>query len=209
VGLYALQNLNLRLLITGGLQQLANQLSQLTPPLKQEQLLFGSTLVAGESSRLGQLRLQLHRVYGGFLYAVVCGALFLLCQLYEYNSASYAMSDGVYGSVFYGLTGLHGLHVLAGLLLLLLVLWRLQRGYFDRDQNTHDGPTGGVWYWHFVDVVWLVLFAVLYLWGNSRGEGLDTSGLLPALLTQLPLLTASQALAAGVVPLQNPRQRHR
>lgn len=169
VGLYALQNLNLASLVADAATTLVARLRTLTPPTTAEQLLFGSALVAGEDGRRGQLRLQLHRVYGGFLYAVVCGALFLLCQLHEYNSAGYAMSDGIYGSVFYGLTGLHGLHVLAGLLLLLLVLYRLWRGFFDRDQNTADGPTGGVWYWHFVDVVWLALFALLYLWGNSRG----------------------------------------
>jgi Cytochrome c oxidase subunit III len=156
-----------------------------------------------QEGRLGQLRLQLHRVYGGFLYAVVCGALFLLCQLYEYGSASYAMSDGVYGSVFYGLTGLHGLHVLVGLLLLLLVIYRLGRGFFDQDQNTHDGPTGGVWYWHFVDVVWLALFLVLYLWGNSRGE--------PQPLAECGVLFAttlgSRAAAAAKVPVVAPRQR--
>jgi heme/copper-type cytochrome/quinol oxidase subunit 3 len=169
VGLYALQNLDQRLLLTGSLPAVAERLGELTPPRRMEVLLFGSRMEPQEG-RLGQLRLQLHRVYGGFLYAVVCGALFLLCQLYEYGSASYAMSDGVYGSVFYGLTGLHGLHVLVGLLLLLLVIYRLGRGFFDQDQNTQDGPTGGVWYWHFVDVVWLALFLVLYVWGNSRGE---------------------------------------
>ena len=120
------------------------QLAQREAPRATEVLLFGSTAAAGESGRSLQLRLQLHRVYGGFLYAVVCGALFLLCQLYEYQSAGYAMGDGIYGSVFYGLTGLHGVHVLAGLGLLLLVLWRLWHGFFDRDQNTADGPTGGV-----------------------------------------------------------------
>jgi hypothetical protein len=167
VGLYALQNLNQRDLLTEPLDRLGQRLAQQPRPQYSEVLLFGSRLVPGESGRSCQLRLQLHRVYGGFLYAVVCGALFLLCQLYEYQSAGYGMADGIYGSVFYGLTGLHGLHVLAGLGLLLLVLWRLWRGFFDRDQNTADGPTGGVWYWHFVDVVWLALFLVLYLWGNA------------------------------------------
>jgi heme/copper-type cytochrome/quinol oxidase subunit 3 len=167
VGLYALQNLNQRALLIAPLNRLADQLSQLEAPKTSEVLLFGSRLVEGESARSSRLRLQLHRVYGGFLYAVVCGVLFLLCQLYEYQSAGYGMGDGVYGSVFYGLTGLHGLHVLAGLGLLLLVLWRLGQGFFDQDQNTADGPTGGVWYWHFVDVVWLALFMVLYLWGNA------------------------------------------
>jgi heme/copper-type cytochrome/quinol oxidase subunit 3 len=144
VGLYALHNLNQRGLLTESLTRLVAQLAQRMAPKVEEMLLFGSVPSAGESGRSTQLRLQLHRVYGGFLYAVVCGALFLLCQLYEYQSAGYAMGDGIYGSVFYGLTGLHGLHVLAGLGLLLLVLRRLWQGFFDADQNTADGPTGGV-----------------------------------------------------------------
>jgi heme/copper-type cytochrome/quinol oxidase subunit 3 len=186
VGLYALQNLDQRLYMAGSAPEVAERLEDLTPPSRAEQLLFGSTR-AGLTGRKAQLRLQLHRVYGGFVYAVVCGVVFLLCQLYEYSSADYAMSDGVYGSLFYGLTGLHGLHVLAGLLLLLLVIYRLGRGFFDQDQNTQDGPTGGVWYWHFVDVVWLALFAVLYLWGNSRGEALSVESLWSAAMAAVPV----------------------
>lgn len=188
VGVYALQNLDQRLLLTASLREVGARLEELTPPHRVEQLLFGSS-VGPRPGRLGQLRLQLHRVYGGFLYAVVCGALFLFCQLHEYSSASYAMSDGVYGSVFYGLTGLHGIHVLAGLALLLLVLLRLLRGFFDADQNTQDGPVTGVWYWHFVDVVWLALFLLLYLWGNSRGEPIWLLEVTKLWLQDLPAVT--------------------
>jgi cytochrome b561 len=71
--------------------------------------------------------------------------------------------------VFYGLTGLHGLHVLAGLLLLLLVLVRFLRGAFDRNPSPHVLVTAAIWYWHFVDLVWLVLYLVVYIWGNAPG----------------------------------------
>lgn len=199
VGLHALQNLDQRLLLTASLREVAARLEELTPPSQMEQLLFGSRMEP-QKGRMGQLRLQLHRVYGGFIYAVVCGTLFLLCQFYEYRSASYAMSDGVYGSVFYGLTGLHGLHVMAGLLLLLLVLYRLGQGFFDADQNTQDGPTGSVWYWHFVDVVWMVLFAVLYLWSNSRGDAQP----LPEDLFAVPIPTPETPAPTPDTPTPTP-----
>ena len=79
------------------------------------------------------------------------------------------MDDGAYASVFYGLTGLHGLHVLAGLLLLALVLGKLLGGSFDRDANPHVLFTAALWYWHFVDLVWIGLYLVVYLWGNAAG----------------------------------------
>ena len=79
------------------------------------------------------------------------------------------MDDGAYASVFYGLTGLHGLHVLAGLLLLLVVLGKLLGGSFDRDANPHVLFTAALWYWHFVDLVWIGLYLVVYLWGNAAG----------------------------------------
>ena len=80
------------------------------------------------------------------------------------------MDDGAYASVFYGLTGLHGLHVLVGLLLLALVLGKLLGGSFDRDANPHVLFTAALWYWHFVDLVWIGLYLVVYLWGNTSGD---------------------------------------
>jgi cytochrome c oxidase subunit III len=116
-----------------------------------------------------RLRRGLSLLYGGLCYTLFAGFLFLLCQNHEYDHAVFSMADGAYASVFYGLTGLHGLHVLAGLLLLLAVLGRLVGGAFDRDANPHVLFTAALWYWHFVDLVWIGLYLVVYLWGNATG----------------------------------------
>lgn len=127
----------------------------------QEALLFGTARAsAGTMSakavvtlRHRTLRRGLTVLYGGLCYTIFAGGLFLLCQSHEYAHATFAMADGAYASVFYGLTGLHGLHVLAGLLLLLGVLGQALGGYLDRDVTPAVLFSGALWYWHFVDLV--------------------------------------------------------
>ena len=95
---------------------------------------------------------------------VVLGIVFLAVQGYEYFHAyselNLKMSSGVYGSTFYMLTGFHGFHVLVGMLMLLFITLRLQKGHFTADK--HFGFEGAAWYWHFVDVVWLGLYLLVY-----------------------------------------------
>ena len=95
---------------------------------------------------------------------VLLGMVFLGVQGYEYFHAyselNLKMSSGVYGSTFYMLTGFHGFHVLVGMLMLLFITLRLQKGHFTADK--HFGFDGAAWYWHFVDVVWLGLYIVVY-----------------------------------------------
>ena len=95
---------------------------------------------------------------------VLLGMVFLGVQGYEYFHAyselNLKMSSGVYGSTFYMLTGFHGFHVLVGMLMLLFITLRLQKGHFTADK--HFGFEGAAWYWHFVDVVWLGLYIVVY-----------------------------------------------
>ena len=95
---------------------------------------------------------------------VVLGIVFLAVQGYEYFHAysdlNLKMSSGVYGSTFYMLTGFHGFHVLVGMLMLLFITLRLQKGHFTADK--HFGFEGAAWYWHFVDVVWLSLYLLVY-----------------------------------------------
>lgn len=95
---------------------------------------------------------------------VLLGIVFLGVQGYEYFHAyselNLKMSSGVYGSTFYMLTGFHGFHVLVGMLMLLFITLRLQKGHFTADK--HFGFEGAAWYWHFVDVVWLGLYIVVY-----------------------------------------------
>lgn len=146
-----------------------------------EQLLFGTPVqpsaegVAGLRQSL--TRRGLHLLYGGLVYTIFAGSLFLLCQNHEYGHAAFSMDDGVYPSVFYGLTGLHGLHVMAGLGLLLLTLQRFYAGRFRGDSTPHVAVTATVWYWHFVDVVWIFLYLIVYLWGNAAGAGAEFSNL--------------------------------
>jgi cytochrome c oxidase subunit 3 len=95
---------------------------------------------------------------------VALGVVFLFVQGYEYAHAysdlNLKLSSGVYGSTFYMLTGFHGFHVFVGMLMLLFITLRLQKGHFTKDR--HFGFEGAAWYWHFVDVVWLGLYILVY-----------------------------------------------
>ncbi len=95
---------------------------------------------------------------------VLLGIVFLSVQGYEYYHAYHELnlklSSGVYGSTFFMLTGFHGFHVFVGMLMLLFITLRLQKGHFTAER--HFGFEGAAWYWHFVDVVWLGLYVLVY-----------------------------------------------
>ncbi|MFZ9543782.1 MAG: cytochrome c oxidase subunit 3 [Hylemonella sp.] len=95
---------------------------------------------------------------------VLLGLIFLFVQAYEYAHAysdlNLKLTSGVYGSTFFMLTGFHGFHVLVGMLMLLFITLRLQKGHFTPER--HFGFEGAAWYWHFVDVVWLGLYILVY-----------------------------------------------
>jgi cytochrome c oxidase subunit III len=95
---------------------------------------------------------------------VLLGIVFLIVQGYEYYHAyadlNLKLSSGVYGSTFFMLTGFHGFHVFIGMLMLLFITLRLQKGHFTSER--HFGFEGAAWYWHFVDVVWLGLYILVY-----------------------------------------------
>ena len=95
---------------------------------------------------------------------VILGIVFLFVQGYEYAHAyadlNLKLSSGVYGSTFFMLTGFHGFHVFVGMLMLLVITLRLQKGHFTKER--HFGFEGAAWYWHFVDVVWLGLYILVY-----------------------------------------------
>nr|QOJ46167.1 cytochrome c oxidase subunit 3 [Pedicinus obtusus] len=90
------------------------------------------------------------------------GVIFLVLQGFEYYECSFTMADGVYGAVFFMMTGFHGLHVIVGTVFILSMLFRMFMGHFS--ENHHLGFEMAAWYWHFVDVVWLLLFICLYWW---------------------------------------------
>jgi len=100
----------------------------------------------------------------GLAVTVGLGAYFILIQYVEYNEARFAMADGVYGRTFFMATGFHGFHVTVGTLFLFYVLVALLRGQLL--YNHHFSFEAAAWYWHFVDVVWLILFVSVYWWGR-------------------------------------------
>ncbi len=95
---------------------------------------------------------------------VALGLVFLYVQGYEYYHAyaemNLKLTSGMYGSTFFLLTGFHGFHVFVGMLMLLFITLRLQKGHFTPER--HFGFEGAAWYWHFVDVVWLGLYILVY-----------------------------------------------
>ncbi|HOL37862.1 MAG TPA: cytochrome c oxidase subunit 3, partial [Rubrivivax sp.] len=95
---------------------------------------------------------------------VLLGASFLVVQGYEYahayESLNLKLSSGVFGSTFFMLTGFHGFHVFVGTLMLIFITLRLMKGHFTPER--HFGFEGAAWYWHFVDVVWLGLYFLVY-----------------------------------------------
>ncbi len=95
---------------------------------------------------------------------ILLGATFMGFQAYEYMHAYHELNlkltSGIYGSTFFMLTGFHGFHVTMGGIMLSVVLYRLMKGHFTADH--HFAFEGAAWYWHFVDVVWLGLYVVVY-----------------------------------------------
>jgi cytochrome c oxidase subunit 3 len=98
------------------------------------------------------------------VFTILLAFVFTSLQAFEYLTAPFNISDGIYGSVFYMTTGLHGLHVIAGTCFLVVCLFRLRLNHFTRE--THVGFVTASWYWHFVDAVWLFLYATIYCWGS-------------------------------------------
>ena len=92
------------------------------------------------------------------------GVLFSCVQAYEYIHAPFGFQDSIYGATFFMATGFHGFHVIIGTIFLLVCLIRAMRGDFTPKQ--HFGFEAAAWYWHFVDVVWLFLFASIYVWAS-------------------------------------------
>lgn len=124
-------------------------------------LLLTSSATAHWAER-GARRGETWRLRLGLALTVLAGLGFLGIQAREYAGASFSPSTNAYGSLFFGITGFHGLHVLVGLGMLLAVgtiAWRTDR--FGPDRHLPVRLT--VMYWHFVDVVWLFVFASLYL----------------------------------------------
>jgi cytochrome c oxidase subunit 3 len=124
-------------------------------------LTSGATLTWAHWALMNKNRNQL---IAGLIATIVLGVTFLGLQVMEYMEAyqhlDLKLTSGIYGSTFFMLTGFHGLHVTLGTIMLIVILMRAIRGHFTKDR--HFGFEAVAWYWHFVDVVWLGLFIVVY-----------------------------------------------
>jgi cytochrome c oxidase subunit 3 len=100
----------------------------------------------------------------GLLLTIVLGMIFTSVQAYEYVHAPFAFKGSIFGATFFMATGFHGFHVIIGTIFLLVCLFRALAGQFT--PTKHLGFEFAAWYWHFVDVVWLFLFASIYVWGS-------------------------------------------
>ena len=104
------------------------------------------------------------RFFALMIATIVLGLGFEFGQLYEFINAfsrGLNLTANTFASAFFTMTGFHGAHVLGGLVLLTLILYRAARGQFS--SRNHVGPAAVTLYWHFVDVVWIFLFGILYL----------------------------------------------
>ncbi len=97
----------------------------------------------------------------GMLTTLLLGFTFLVIQINEYVHIGFAPADHAQGTIFYGLTGLHGAHVFVGLTLLLFATIRAFRGHFTAKE--HRGVEVPGIYWHFVDVMWIVVYTTIYV----------------------------------------------
>jgi len=123
-------------------------------------LLSGTTVTWAHHALLQNDRRGLTQA---LVLTVLLGLTFTCLQAYEYMHAAFEFSGHIYGSVFFMATGFHGAHVIIGTIFLAVILARAVAGHLSPEK--HFGFEAAAWYWHFVDVVWLFLFASIYIWG--------------------------------------------
>jgi heme/copper-type cytochrome/quinol oxidase subunit 3 len=101
----------------------------------------------------------------GLVLTVVLAIIFTGLQAFEYVSANFSITDGIFGSTFFMATGFHGFHVLIGTIFLCVCLVRMSLDHFTMEH--HFGFEAAAFYWHFVDIVWLFLYVAIYFWGGN------------------------------------------
>jgi cytochrome c oxidase subunit 3 len=133
-------------------------------PLINTVILVSSSFVAYFAERALR-RNNLWGFRGFWLLTMAMGATFVFGQWVEWAGLPFSLQSGIYGGSFYLLTGFHGLHVITGILLMGLMLIRSFRpGNYD---NGDAGVTMVSLFWHFVDVIWIILFVLIYVWQRS------------------------------------------
>ncbi len=110
----------------------------------------------------------------GLWLTIALGLTFTCVQAYEYAHAAFNFKGNIYGATFFMATGFHGAHVIIGSIFLIVCLIRAYAGQFTPKQ--HLGFEFAAWYWHFVDVVWLFLFACIYVWGSGGESAAHAAG---------------------------------
>nr|QKW88760.1 cytochrome c oxidase subunit III [Idiocerus herrichii] len=98
------------------------------------------------------------------IITVMLGLYFTSLQLYEYIESPFSIADSIYGATFFMSTGFHGLHVMIGTMFIIIIMLRTNNLHFSK--HHHIGFESSAWYWHFVDVVWLFLYIMIYWWGS-------------------------------------------
>lgn len=137
---------------------------ELIPPFQVPMLNTVILLIRGLTATLAHQELLQGVKTHWILISTLLGAYFLSLQGFEYYAAPFMLSSGAFGRVFFFGTGFHGLHVCLGRIILIIRAIRIYIRYIRR--RHHFRVEFSLWYWHFVDVVWLFLFCFVYAWGS-------------------------------------------
>nr|YP_010561820.1 cytochrome c oxidase subunit 3 [Austropallene cornigera]UYX57768.1 cytochrome c oxidase subunit 3 [Austropallene cornigera] len=108
------------------------------------------------------LMMKKNNTMKALMMTIILGVSFTMLQYMEYWMATFTMSDSVFGSIFFATTGMHGMHVIIGTLFMIICYMRMYKNHFTN--NHHTGMELMIWYWHFVDIVWLFLYMSYYWW---------------------------------------------
>jgi len=137
---------------------------RIIPPFQVPLLNTIILLIRGLTATLAHQELLANKKTEWILERIILGTYFLALQGLEYYNASYSLASRMYGRIFFFGTGFHGLHVCLGAIILLVRIIRVNLILVD--SNHHFRLEFSLWYWHFVDVVWLFLFSCVYTWGS-------------------------------------------
>nr|AXO78627.1 cytochrome c oxidase subunit III [Unio pictorum]AXO78641.1 cytochrome c oxidase subunit III [Unio pictorum] len=139
-------------------------LSPFSLPLLNTAVLLGSGVSVTWCHHAMVCGSRMDAIYG-LVITIFLGFYFTFLQVCEYMECTFTIADSVYGSLFYVMTGFHGVHVILGSIMLLVGLFRLVNYEFSSER--YLGLETSIWYWHFVDVVWICLYLCVYWWGGS------------------------------------------
>lgn len=136
------------------------ELELLLPGINTINLIASSFVIHNADSAIKKNNLRGMQVW--FAITAIMGIIFLVGQVYEYTHLEFGLTTNLFASAFYVLTGFHGLHVTIGVLAIIMVLIRsLKPGHYNAEK--HFGIEAAELYWHFVDVIWIILFGLIYL----------------------------------------------